>query len=342
MSTRLKTIDIVRGITILLVVGGHVGIPFNSFFASFRMPLFFIVSGYLFSSTKYGNNVLGLIKSRFWTLLVPYFTTGITALFFLFLLQYIGRDGPDISDNLIGIILSNGLEVGTLPNGPIWFLTCLFCSLIIFCLMISMLGNSNNIFQVMIFLILGGAGYIISRYIHLPWSMDIALIVQPFLYIGYKLKQLELLRNKMNLISVIFLLSIFICSYYFNGFVSMFAREYHNIWLFYLGGISGSLLVLEGCKYLSKLNLVNRLLTYIGKESLSILTLHFVFAHTTFTIAYELLFGHFPNWYINSFFIITICLLANSLIKKIPTLNMLFNGIRLEKRGRNSNVQKAS
>ncbi|QNF26185.1 hypothetical protein [Metabacillus elymi] len=46
MTKRLETIDIVRGITILLVVVGHTEAPvwLNGFLKYFRMPLFFLVS----------------------------------------------------------------------------------------------------------------------------------------------------------------------------------------------------------------------------------------------------------------------------------------------------------
>jgi acyltransferase len=57
MTKRIKHIDLVRGITILLVVAGHAGLPnsIHDFLRNFRMPLFFIVTGFLFSK-KYLEN----------------------------------------------------------------------------------------------------------------------------------------------------------------------------------------------------------------------------------------------------------------------------------------------
>ena len=64
---RLQEIDIVRGITIFLVVLGHVGIS-NSLLAEvlgdFRMPLFFVLSGYLFSTSKYLENPKTAFKRK--------------------------------------------------------------------------------------------------------------------------------------------------------------------------------------------------------------------------------------------------------------------------------------
>lgn len=62
VNERLREIDIVRGITIFLVVLGHTGAAevseglVSEILRGFRMPLFFMVSGYLFSSSKYLGN----------------------------------------------------------------------------------------------------------------------------------------------------------------------------------------------------------------------------------------------------------------------------------------------
>lgn len=66
-ATRLKVIDMVRGITILLVVVGHAGLTpavLNDMFRDFRLPLFFIVSGYLFSASRYFDNLKLLLRTK--------------------------------------------------------------------------------------------------------------------------------------------------------------------------------------------------------------------------------------------------------------------------------------
>src|SRR5690625_1160209 len=77
MNKRLKEIDIVRGLTIFLVVLGHSGFNSSSgilpdMLRDFRMPLFFIVSGYLFSTSKYLNDGNKLINDKFRSLIIPY------------------------------------------------------------------------------------------------------------------------------------------------------------------------------------------------------------------------------------------------------------------------------
>jgi fucose 4-O-acetylase-like acetyltransferase len=86
-------IDYARGICILLVVYRHVfegltnvGVGsnsypvlkyFNIFFFSFRMPLFFIVSGIFLGSSLLRKGVGGYINNRFQTIFYPLMVWGI-------------------------------------------------------------------------------------------------------------------------------------------------------------------------------------------------------------------------------------------------------------------------
>lgn len=81
-------IDICKGVAILLVILGHSFIVFpinlheipwcyytGNWIGSFHMPVFFLISGYLFSlSTKKGYR--SLVSSRFKRIMIPYFSIG--------------------------------------------------------------------------------------------------------------------------------------------------------------------------------------------------------------------------------------------------------------------------
>ena len=60
--SRAEWIDACRGAGILIVVLGHCNPPFNKLIYSFHMPLFFILSGYLYKNKKdvflYGKRLL--------------------------------------------------------------------------------------------------------------------------------------------------------------------------------------------------------------------------------------------------------------------------------------------
>lgn len=71
MQKRLKYIDVIRGITMLLVIYSHLNYKLfgnypesaiNNIFVTFRMPLFFFISGFFMFSSKYDMKTL---KRRF-------------------------------------------------------------------------------------------------------------------------------------------------------------------------------------------------------------------------------------------------------------------------------------
>ena len=72
-TLRFDWVDIAKGIAIILMVVGHSSIPvsFSRYIWSFHMPLFFVISGFLYDADKY-KNLLFLIKRRMQTLIVPY------------------------------------------------------------------------------------------------------------------------------------------------------------------------------------------------------------------------------------------------------------------------------
>ena len=73
-ARRLEWVDRARGWGIILVVLGHTSTisAVNSWIYAFHMPVFFWLSGYLYT----GRSFLYTVKKRSLTLLVPYFFFG--------------------------------------------------------------------------------------------------------------------------------------------------------------------------------------------------------------------------------------------------------------------------
>lgn len=71
---RLEWIDITKGFAIILMVFGHSSIPksISNYIWSFHMPLFFIISGFLYNASKY-KSPLSLSKKDIIHLLYPIF-----------------------------------------------------------------------------------------------------------------------------------------------------------------------------------------------------------------------------------------------------------------------------
>lgn len=67
MKNRNINIDIIKGIGIILMVGGHCGMSFTHFIYLFHMAIFFMASGYCFnaSNSEIMQDVLSFVKRKF-------------------------------------------------------------------------------------------------------------------------------------------------------------------------------------------------------------------------------------------------------------------------------------
>lgn len=128
MGKRIEWIDTAKGIGLILVILGHLHIPFmTTWIYLFHMPLFFFLSGLVYSGGKYTWKQYLIKKAK--SLLVPYVTYG-----FIILLFY------TIVNSIIGV--ENSLYGSTREMfknliiqehfWTIWFLTALFLVEIIY------------------------------------------------------------------------------------------------------------------------------------------------------------------------------------------------------------------
>ena len=187
MKERFIFIDILKGVSILLVAYGHI-IPgvipeFTEYAGIFRMPLFFFVSGVLFNNEKYKNNFIEFIQKRYRGLLVPFFYFSIIVLvaysiiekdYFCFLLK-------------------------TLRNGwggyALWFIPVLLLSQIIYYPFSRI--SSSKVRLVCLF-VLAGCSYISSLLIgYIPYNLMLGFcgayffgmgnLFKPYLYYSKKI-----------------------------------------------------------------------------------------------------------------------------------------------------------
>ena len=127
-SQRLEYIDIAKGIGIFLVVIGHCansGTLLNVYMGSFRMPLFFFISGLCFNGARHPEFV-PFLKRRARTLLLPliYFCALNLLLNFI-----VSDDGYTVEDFLNGNF-SNAMwfiYVLFLSEMLYWFINRAFC-----------------------------------------------------------------------------------------------------------------------------------------------------------------------------------------------------------------------
>ena len=268
MNRRIDWIDAAKGIGILLVIIGHSGINvfLEKWIYSFHLPLFFILSGYLFS---YDDNFKEFLRKKIKTIVVPYFTLGIPMLAFDGLAYYIMGEYTfsDILIHIVDYILQRKMWTP-------WFLACLFCVNLIFYGLIRVLRSLPRVGIAC--LLLTVCGYLYSLYLGMPlvWNFDTSLMAVSFFFIGYVCK-VNAGRIDKKVFNSPFIWCIFagflvinILAMKFNsvlGFsgLEMFCSQYGCLPLVYSSAVSGSFAV-----FVASMKYPIRPLKYLGKNSL--------------------------------------------------------------------------
>ena len=181
-TKRIDWIDTAKGIGIICVMIAHIDFGIiEKWINSFHMPLFFFLSGYLFSGKRSTSTFL---KRKLRTELLPYFALGFPMLLFDFaFMKYTKGYGPYY------------LKVQTLNffvqrrYSTFWFLACLLCLNILFYATYKLLKKDKYlVICAVLFPILGFAFYLLGGK-SLPWNMDVCFTAYPFYCMGYLYKK---------------------------------------------------------------------------------------------------------------------------------------------------------
>lgn len=325
MSERIKWIDLSKGIAIILVVIGHT-FPENSylwnFIFSFHMPFFFIIAGFLYSPKLFKTSIINNAQR----LLLPYFATCIAyALLILIKLRHV-----PLLENIRNSIVATLYGTGSTPiqfpyigeMGAIWFLLAMFFANIIFNYIMNK-TNKSKYMQAIIIFILSIAGYIVGQNIYLPWSIDISLVSLLFMYIGYMLKYTKFFQRKPNLFIIFVLFSIWGLSIY-NGGLNINTRTYNNPLISIIGSVGGSIFLIYLSITISKFEFIEKGLSYVGKETLTILCIHLLEGKCfpwEKILHYEILYS---NAIMLSIFKIIVILAICTRVKNVPFIRSMY------------------
>ena len=273
-TQRIEYIDAMRGFTMILVVYSHIChfclgdslLGFNGTFFLFRLPCFFMLSGWLFEPVAQ-RPFMANVRHKFMVQIVPTFI-------FLLLLA----PPPEFFHQL-----------GALKGGY-WFTFVLFEFFILYMLIIR-LGKRWAPWVALVIVI---ASFIYARYYNSIQSSAVGIQVWMvnglgfmsvalwrfflFFYIGaWMRRNFEVFirwTNKPAIIAMITLVFFIVAS----------TPHVDNLWYeiirFYLGGVTGMWMVFTcfrlGISWLEKLNL-SKPLQYVGTRTLDIYLLHYFF-----------------------------------------------------------------
>ncbi|UFK68879.1 acyltransferase family protein [Limosilactobacillus reuteri] len=275
MTTKVrdKSLDIIRG-SILLVVLGHIsGIPFElkKYIYSFHIPLFFFVSGYLFNFAKYRYfSYKEFIKYKAKKYILPYFRMGLICLLLFGIVYPLFAEGfskqymLQSTKYVLGLLYSRGGPNYMAWSSPLWFLTALFIAEIIFFVVLKF----NFKYPLIVFGILAILSYIysITIKIPLPWNIDVAMFAVLFMYLGFITHKYNLTKH-INLPVFLLLIVIFVLSVAYNNEIDMNLRNYGNGFLTIISGTIGTVICLQIARLLKE----NKILEFYGKNTLFIM-----------------------------------------------------------------------
>lgn len=201
VKERKAYIDVAKGLGIIFVLMSHsCGFPYwGRYFTAGYMPLFFCLSGYVACM----NRTLPidgkyLLNHKVKKLVFLYFKYNLYLLILYFIIAILDSNFTInitfIAKNIFGIFYSrksirypytsNSISIMDLGNGPLWFVTCLIISFLIFALFHSYFFRSfrNKCLVITLLTLIGGL--MSKTNILLPWSLDTAFIASTFLLLG--------------------------------------------------------------------------------------------------------------------------------------------------------------
>lgn len=266
-SSRYEFIDIAKVICIFLMVWGHgnlAGENITRWIYSFHMPLFFVLSGFLYKPRHFKEQT----KKDFNSLMVPYYLINLICLIpSVAIMIYKNYDISYLAYRIGAIFLGLGYKAGNFQPvcSPMWFIVCLF---IMRCTISIIYRNISNLSISVITILSVFITLLLDKFsIDILVPIDTMVACLPFFFLGFVLKRYwdEITRKFCNwtyfLVSILGLISCFILSN-INGLVDVDYMSFgKNLGLFYITAISGSIFVLSFSKVIEGSSSVIRVIS---------------------------------------------------------------------------------
>lgn len=276
IKKRNEAIDIAKSIGIILVVLGHTDFVGKSFIYQFHLPLFFFLSGYVFTLKSIENPKEFLLK-KIKALYVPFIIFEIIFLIFHNFFVMIGfynklsnftliYSTKDFFENLVKILT---MGYGEQLAGPLWFLISTLEINIVFGLLAYISDKKERKFPI-ILLISSTIIYFIGCYTNLPRMMSQSCIGLFFYCCGYIYRKYE---DKVKYKIYYFLISVsilVICSFFNSVDISQLAIKFKTLLIISgLAGTYGIIFIAKKIRFFK-----NKFLLYCGQNTIYILALH--------------------------------------------------------------------
>ena len=293
MAERIAWVDFAKGLVIILVVLGHVILPslLQNFIFVFHMPFFFVMAGYLLNFEKWGGaeNYKAFATKLVKRLLVPYYLAEILFYPIWFVVCHEAGHLPymwnwtEVSPLRVFVtaIIGNANGIGFVL-GPLWFLPCLLVAEIIFIQLYNRLNKIGEDVFICAIIFCSLLGLLIGKIHALPLGADIALAAQIFLLAGVLIRKYNFVE-RLNLKIFGGLNLLLVIAFCINLRVDMNFRTYGDAFLFYAGGLAGTLILMKISALMTGGKIFS-LISDCGRQSMMILILHPITANIFYEI----------------------------------------------------------
>lgn len=274
---RIEWIDITKGIGILCVIAGHIFMSDTFIYKAvylFHMPLFFLISGYLYKVRPIKDYTIRKARS----LMIPYFAVFILLYPFLaaFLFSYPINMDQVISD-ITSYIIGGQLITWRMEHafGTMWFISCLFLTQIVYNIICNIFSDKATHFIVCISLILAYINYVFFYHFHLFWCANVILAAIPFFHIGQIIKRQKFDFMKFAIPIIILAVAAIISTLYLDRNKFDMAVNFYGIIIFtFVCSITCILAVMCISCILAEYKISREPLRYLGQASLMIMVFH--------------------------------------------------------------------
>ena len=289
--TRSKGLDIAKGIGILLVVWAHAQGPTSAVIYQFHMPLFFIISGYLFNSR---NTVKEFLLRKIKSLYIPFVFWNLAVIAVRSLYNLISGT-PTLAYTAKAAIKAVLTLDKDMQLGAIWFLGALFVMSILYKLCDTYINPKKykRLVITAIFLALALIGFAVD----LPYFFSRTLILGMFFAFGFGVQENKEKLEQYNKPAVAFVCLLMFIVIAANNSADMGHNEYSSPVQFVIGACCASYFVIWLSNTLANsstrfLSPIQNGFEHLGKRSIDIVI--WQFAAFNIVIAVQLALAGLP------------------------------------------------
>ena len=292
VKQRVQYIDIARAIAILATLMGHMNQFYRdslglshpqmlAFIYVFHMPLFFVISGILFSEKSFKETSFPkFLMKKIKTLVVPYLFLDITGGLINMLMN------KTYSIDTVKRILLNTLTIH--PNvGADWFISALLIGEI---LLYFFLRYYRAVFKYFVWIPFLMIYFYTPFYTHWINIFARGIIGFTFMLAGYFLKDYFKgdVNKRWDVIILSFIVTFVVCE--LNGQIDLWGCSIGNPVLCLAGGLAGSFWIIGLSKHIS-----SKLMVFIGQNTITMMGTHMICLGLLWKLLSHTLFAAVPD-----------------------------------------------